>query len=74
MPSTRKAPMIYDYNVWSEDDHASIDYWTEDEQEAREVAATYHATHGVRPTTSKYQTRTMPDGTYQTDTSTQEVL
>jgi hypothetical protein len=26
--------MIYDYNVWCEDEHSEIDHWTEDETEA----------------------------------------
>lgn len=66
--------MIYDYNVWHEDEQRAIDHWTEDEQEARETAADYHRAHGIWPAIAKYPTRTMPDGTYQTDTSTWEVI
>ena len=66
--------MIYDYNVWCEDEHSEIDHWTEDEAEAMEAAASYRREYGVWPTITRYPTRDMPDGTYQTDTSTGEVV
>jgi hypothetical protein len=66
--------MIYDYNVWAEHKHSAVDFWTENEAEARDMARAYHQAHGLWPAITKYPTRTMPDGTYQTDTSTWEVV
>ena len=66
--------MIYDYNVWCEDEHSEIDHWTEDEAEAMEAAASYRREYGVWPTITRYPTRETDDGYITTDTSTGEVV
>jgi hypothetical protein len=61
----------WDHNIYGEWDSASIDDWTSDLDEARQIASAYLARTGVAPIITRYPMRETPDG-WETDTSTWE--
>lgn len=60
---------MWDYNVWHEDGRSAgdLDEWTDDLEEARQIAADYRARTGVAPVITRYPMRETPDG-WETDT------
>lgn len=55
---------MWDYNVWHEDGRSpeDLDAWTDDLEEARQIAADYLARTGAAPIITRYPMRETPDG------------